>query len=104
MPAIIVGMTDYDVMKRVATLFDVTLIGPIQRKGNRKPYWRVNFAGKRAAEWSMTLYTLLGTRRQAAIREILTEWRLKPARSRTSRKGFMEKQNAIRCANVSNAS
>jgi hypothetical protein len=96
MPCIIIGMTDYDVIQRLAKFLDVTLIGPIKRTNNRKEFWRINFAGKRAAAWAMTLYPLMGTRRRTTITKMITAWRTIPARKRGPTTGYKEKPNAAR--------
>ena len=67
-------MTDLDVMQKAARLMKVKLHGPYQRSTG-KPFWVIQIYSTRAAEWMMTLYTLLGARRQQRIKEILAAWR-----------------------------
>lgn len=74
-PAIIIGMTDEDIVERVCNSFSSTLRGPKRMKGSRKDVWVTSIHGSNAVGWMMTLFTLLGRRRQRRIREILSIWR-----------------------------
>ena len=75
---IYLGMTDLDVLEYASLLFD-RKVYTIRRHPPRKPLGVVRIAGSRAAGWMMTLYPLLGARRRARIRELLTQWRQVPA-------------------------
>lgn len=75
-PIICVSSTDLDVITRIAQMFKSPvrpqrIVNPL----SRKPIYRVNAAGKKAASWLMTLYSFFGERRRAKARELLTEWR-----------------------------
>ena len=71
-----VDMTDYDVMCRVAKIMSAKLYGPYSNGPlGRKPKWRAQVVGTKAAGWMMTLYSQLGVRRRARIREVLAVWR-----------------------------
>jgi len=75
-----ITMTDRDVMERAAALLGGALRGPYRSKATRRdggalrPYWTVVLGGKRAAGWMMTMYSLLGERRKAAVRKALEQW------------------------------
>ena len=75
-PKIQLGSTDRDVVERAHAIAGVgTLNGPYSR-GVNKEVWCWNVAAQAdAAGLMMTLYPLIGLRRQARIREILLEWR-----------------------------
>lgn len=67
-------MTDEDVVERATRILDgtTTYRNPI-RPGLKRVY-SVRVSGARAAGWMMTLYVLMGRRRQAKIRDVLAEW------------------------------
>lgn len=72
--AVIVRMTDCDVVERAASLmsghiYDVPVVG------HRKPVWRAQVKGPRAAGWMMTMYPWLGMRRRMQVRQTLGKWR-----------------------------
>lgn len=75
-PVITVGMTDRDIVARVAGLFHRKLYGPYgpYKKGN-KPVWYVHVNGADAVSWMFMLYSWLGVRRCKRIREIVRVWR-----------------------------
>lgn len=87
-PKIGLQMTDLDTVERAASIFGVK-VGAYSRKPKGKatylPVWHVAVHGTRAISWMMTLYQFLGRRRQARIREILTEWRASKNVPRASR-------------------
>jgi len=77
-PRIVLCMTDEDVCRRAHTLLGGKMYGPYRSstfKAHYKSYFRVDVTAARAAGWMMTLYPLLGERRQAKVREILAVWR-----------------------------
>ena len=77
---ITLSMTDEDVVRRVAKIFNNTVtMKPPSNQGNRMVF-AVAKTSAPAAAWMMTLYPLLGNRRRAKIREILTAWRAGPRR------------------------
>jgi len=72
-PKIQVGMTDPDVIDKIATLFQ-RKVQTIARKGQKTTY-RAAIEGRRAAGWMMTIYPLMGQRRRERIAGVLKEWR-----------------------------
>jgi hypothetical protein len=70
---IIIQTNDYDVMDRVARMLDAPLRATEDRNG--KTNYRVMVHGARAIGWAMTMYSLLGSRRQKRIREALALWK-----------------------------
>lgn len=67
-----INMTDCDVVRKSANLVGARSVGRREdKRANCKPcfYWTI--AGPRAAGWMMTVYPLMGKRRQARIRELL---------------------------------
>ena len=74
-PAVIVGMTDMDVVQKVANYFGSNLRGPQRRSSSKKDVWITSVHGSKAVSWMLTLYSLLGVRRRSRIREVLSIWR-----------------------------
>ena len=89
-------MTDEDVMRRAGAIMDVPVYGPYQppvlkKDGTpRKMAWNISIGGSHGAAWGMTLYVLLGQRRQARLREILTAWRISGSRQYKKRRGLYD--------------
>lgn len=81
-----VGMTDKDVVERVAAIFGTRMIGPHYSKDRdghkRKPQYRAVVTQGLAASWMMTIYPLLGERRRQAAGEALAFWRQYPLNGR----------------------
>lgn len=75
-PRITFQTTDFDVAHHAGLLLGRGPRGPLQRSPSRKPIWYTAAYGQRAASWMMTLYALLGVRRQASIRNALQRWRV----------------------------
>ena len=74
-----VAMTDQDTVNKVATVWG-TPVGVWTTRGSNKTPYSTVICGNAAAGWMMTLYPLLGGRRQARIRELLKIWRDKKPR------------------------
>lgn len=72
---IAVRMTDKDIIQRVARIWDCFV--QIKERSNLK--WKTAYCaeihGKKAIQWAMTVYCLMGERRQSRIREMITLWR-----------------------------
>lgn len=80
-PVLQLKMTDADVVKRAAALFN----RPVRQYGKTKTgklVYCVIFNGKDAVGWMMTLFSLLGTRRRQRIKEIVSKWKLTPNRKK----------------------
>ena len=75
-PKIQLCMTDSDVVVRAAKLLKCHKVTEQKNltKKNKKIY-RATLYGRRAASWMMTLYPLMGERRQKRIEELLTLWK-----------------------------
>ena len=68
--------TDRDSIARVSGVLGTKLYGPYNKAvPGRKRYWSVAVHGGKAAAWMMTLYSLMGKRRQQAIKKALAVWR-----------------------------
>lgn len=75
---IALSMTDKDVIEKFANIVGFGVIYKIDasRYGvSKKSQYRWECAGNRAAGLMMTVYSLLGERRQARIRELLDYWK-----------------------------
>lgn len=74
-PRIQLTMTDRDVIDRVAMIAGPAVKGPYRQSGNRQEVFAVTITGRKAAGWMMSIYPLMGQRRQSKIREALATWR-----------------------------
>jgi len=72
-PKVVVGMTDRDIIERVAGLIGGSVYD-MPRQPGRKAAFRAQVSGVKAAEWMRRLYPWLGERRRAKIDEILKEY------------------------------
>lgn len=80
-PGIRVGMTDKDIIERIASLIGHNVRGPYKYRVNKKPVYYTEIWGSKAISWMMTLYCLMGNRRKERIKEIVTRWRLAPTKA-----------------------
>jgi hypothetical protein len=72
------AMTDCDVVQRVADMLGTRVgLKSIPADGRQKQYM-CRIYSSRAAAWMMTLYSFLGERRRARVRELLAYWRTQP--------------------------
>ena len=76
LPVIYVSSVDEDVIKRVSLIvkkpyykFEPSIYGTA-----KKPAYRLNICGTDAFGWMFTLYSLLGKRRKARIRELILNY------------------------------
>lgn len=85
-PTIDIQMTDKDVIEHAASILGANPRKPYRHKqGNHKLVYSVVVCGTRAISWMMTLYTLMGERRQAKIKEIIEAWKKSPNTPRAPR-------------------
>src|SRR5437762_8461139 len=76
-PNIQLHLTDKDIVKRASKLFLSPLHGPYEPHGSfvaKKQVYATNITGSKAAGIMMTIYELLGKRRQSQIRKIINKW------------------------------
>ena len=66
------AMTDLDTMERVSEMFKWPLSHTHTPAG--KPYYTIQINGINAYQWMVTIYPIMGKRRQERIREIVREW------------------------------
>lgn len=77
-PQISCLMTDRDVIERAQTMLGGSIL--TRTRPPNKTSHTVCIHGRQAAGWMMTLYSMLGQRRQAKIRETLRLWKAGPRR------------------------
>lgn len=70
-PRIQISMTDKDVIQRAALLLGTPTVFLHGGKLQRQQQYGCAVNGVRAAGWMMTLYSLMGERRQERIRHVL---------------------------------
>lgn len=74
-----VSTTDRDVAEKARVILGFPSLHVVQPRGvSKKTAYVTRSAGFRAAGWMMTLYSLMGQRRQEAIRTALSQWRKRP--------------------------
>lgn len=73
-PSIKVMMTDRDTIEKVAHLLKMP-VSEQKKYSNYKQVYIVSIHGDRAIGWMFTLYSLMGKRRQAKIKEVLDKWK-----------------------------
>jgi len=74
-PVILVEMTDLDIIERVRALMAPhVILYTITHPGSKNSF-KFQLCGTKANGWMMMLYPILGIRRRAKIREILTVWK-----------------------------
>lgn len=71
---IAIRMTDLDIIRKVSKLFNCQI--QFKRKASSK--WKAVYCaeayGDKAISWAMTIYSLMGDRRKAKIREMIKIW------------------------------
>lgn len=81
-------MTDMDVVIKAAKLLGCySVIRARHRTKGDKSIYRAVITGRRAVGWCMTLYGLMGERRQARIKEVLAKWKASPHRTYSHKGG-----------------
>src|SRR5262245_34520344 len=86
-PKIQMQSTDKDVVERIAGIFGVPFHdSPCKPCGpdHYKLVWGISVHGTRAISWMMTLFVLLGERRQAKVREVIETWKASKSTPRKS--------------------
>jgi len=64
--------TDCDIAERVAKMFNTKPSAFQSKRPGSKPAWVIRKQGPRAVGWMLTLYSLMGNRRQSQIRAALS--------------------------------
>lgn len=80
--------TDKDVVQRAALILSFEFRdNQYKPRGPAyyKPVWGLSLHGIRAIAWMMTLFVLLGERRQSKVREVIEAWKASKAMPRASR-------------------
>lgn len=86
-PSISVGMTDRDVIEKLASILGTHVRGPYKYKHNRKPVYYANKFGHEAISWMFMLYPFMGERRRAKIVTIVSKWKLAPTKAHRRKTG-----------------
>lgn len=68
------AMTDLDTIERLAAIIGVGQVFEHGATKGHKPIWDWGIYSKNAAQWMMTLWPLMGTRRRQRISELLEWW------------------------------
>lgn len=82
-PCVKLSSTDLDVVEWVAQITNTSVFGPYNPGGSfigKRPVYRCQVRGNRGASLMMMLYPLMFSRRKQRIKELLAEWRLRPAK------------------------
>jgi hypothetical protein len=70
-----ISTTDRDVAARAAAMLGARVLDVKPQTPTNKPVYCVKTASVAAAGWMMTIYPLMGVRRKARIRELISRWR-----------------------------
>jgi|SRR6187399_2427016 len=75
-PRIILNMCDLDIVQRVRNIMDSSAkIYPRDNGTNHRVSYTLRISKQSAIGWMMTIYPLMGNRRQERIRELLQIWK-----------------------------
>lgn len=74
-PELTFQSTDHDVTFRVASIMNARISRVVPYNSSKLRSFKVRLCADKAAQWMMTLYTLMGTRRKAKIKEVLDIWK-----------------------------
>jgi hypothetical protein len=80
LPLLVMTMTDEDVVAKAADILGVNYqkLKPKRYKGtNWKNPFLIQIRGKRAVSWMLTLYPLMGLRRQTQIKKAVNSYNIK---------------------------
>lgn len=66
------AMSDKDIVEKVASIFNRNVY--IKKSTGAKTMYVTGVHGQKAVEWMMTLYSLMGKRRQSRIAECIKNW------------------------------
>lgn len=69
------GMTDPDVIGKAAEILGTNKISIEERPKYNNKFYKIGIYGNLAIQWMMTIYPLMGMRRQSKIAEILNIWK-----------------------------
>ncbi len=73
-PALIVQMTDEDVIRRARLVLGAGSVVEQRAQAGRKPVWRLSLYGQPAIDWMVSLYPIMGRRRQGRIALTVGGW------------------------------
>jgi hypothetical protein len=78
-PRITVNMIDLDIIERVRKILGTSdkMLEKHMEKYNKNAntQYQTSIHGTRAISWMMTIYSLMGIRRQSKIREVISKWK-----------------------------
>ena len=78
-PKMTLGMTDKDIVQRIARIVGANVNGPyLPKYPNAKWMYHISLSGKKAIHWMLVLFSDLGKRRQAKIVEVFNGWKQRP--------------------------
>lgn len=85
-PRITLNMTDKDIVERVRNILDQNqVVHKYYPKGQigYKPIYNIDMTGPKAAGWMLTLFSIMGKRRQTRIKDIFSNWLLIKPKDKT---------------------
>jgi len=96
-PRIVLGMTDRDVVQKVADMFGVSL-GKVKNARGRRPMYRAIIQGERAVGFMRALLPYMGKRRTRRMIALIREHKSKPdpniARRKSGKETAAKKQRS----------
>lgn len=84
-PSIQISMTDLDRIRKAKVILDINnrnvIRTQLSKSYKHKNRYALSVSGDIAIQWMMTIYSLMGDRRKAKIKEIIEQWkaRVKPS-------------------------
>lgn len=91
-PIIRVEMTDKDIIERATALLNPIYEIRVRQLPSGKESFRVVTSTSLAVQWMMTLYPLMGRRRQESIEYALFQWRTTMKRNKAQQIHDLQKQ------------
>ena len=84
-----IEMTDLDILQKVQKIFGETCRLSKRTVKLENPKWKdryiLHLCGPKLPQWLMTIYCLMGTRRQSKIRDALEMWKTRTRKPYTAR-------------------
>lgn len=76
-PEFTIQSVDSDIIQRVAKIMNVVYISNVVPYGSTKQHsFKLRRCGSKAIEWMMTIYSLMGKRRQAKLKQVIIAWKV----------------------------
>lgn len=75
-PEITFQSNDCDIVMRISNILNSTVSRVYARDSKKTTAYKVRVCSTKAIQWMMTIYPIMGQRRQAKLREVIANWKL----------------------------